>query len=392
MIEDPNELMIQSTHAMQGIPVETPGNFRSFSNFLVFGSFSIDVLNQLASDKLLAPEEQEDSPTSLREESLIQSTNKRGSSEQNEEFSTEESNPLEKKQKIVHPIPSSSVTTNFREWTKWIYPAVYTLTLTFGDPEKPVPKALKNCKKDTVLRHMNQRKFSDIQCYGLKSELIRRLQTDLPSVTFEIDGREDISRCLATAFHQWDWPMDMTYSVKIPFHGNNVLGVKHYRDIFGPSFFDTKFSNEHPNHSKIIRAAVRRELPYLSSSDQDDLIQKILRNEIQGEILSNERQLSGCTSISGHRYRETNGFERIFYLDLHTLDLHKGDKLMFTLNYDEHKILLTMTVDDIQRDIPPLPELTFGGIEYNLPTRARVVKKSWHPNPKPTDIQVFQIT
>lgn len=377
-------------------PIHTPGNSRLLSESFALGSFSTEILwHQLGISSEIIPDAVNSPPTPIKVKTAIvsfpQSVSPIVQPDSNIDTENVSIQP-EKKQKLSHPLNIDVHDADFRTWTNRKYPGVYTFTVVFGDPEKTIPNFIKNCRKDFIVQQMIYRKFPEYMRQGLKSDLIRRLHTDLPSLTFQIDSREDLSRCLTTLFHSWNWPVDLVYNVNLPFRGSNVLGVKHYQEIFGRYFFDTKFSINNPNHMRIIRSSVRRELPRLSPADHEDLVLKISQNLIRGEVLSNVRQLSGTVNLSGHRYREINGNERVFYLDLGTLALEKGDKLEFKINYGGRQVFLLMRVDELTYDIPPLEEVSMGTIMNTLLTRAKVLKQSWHPFPKLTDLQFINLS
>lgn len=376
------------------------------SRSIGFSSFSLELFHQFASEPELVPEQgtqassplsvDKNDPPTVSAESIIAQESK-----DKETVDTHAENciglceisepakhevtielPPEKRQKIdSEQPPAERGNVLLRLWSNWQHPTVYTVTVLFGDPEKPLANA-KQIKKGEIVQQLVQRNFPDDLCRGSKEELLRRLQEDIPHQQFQIDGREDLSRCVAMACSNWSWPFDTAFSATMPFRGSNVLGVKHFFDIFAASFLNARYKMSNPAHLKTIKAAIRSKLPRLKEDDIEQLTTNIAQNQVSGELLSDIRQLTGIASVCGHRYREINGRERTFHLDLNTLALQQGDVVDLEISYKGSNVFLMLRIDEVQNSIPLIPEISLQSHESSLPTRARLLNRSWHPPPK----------
>lgn len=382
------------------------------SRSIGFSCFSLELFHQLASEPELVPEQNTQAPSPVngdkRHSPIISAEGAQESEDKTTGVAHTENStglceisqatahevtielPPEKRQKIdVEQSSSEYGIDPLRLWSNWQYQKVYTMTVLFGDPAKPVANA-KQIKKEEIIQQLVQRRFPFDLCRGTKEELLRRLQVDIPSQQFQIDGREDLSRCIAMVCSNWSWPFDIAFSATMPFRGSNVLGVKHFFDIFGVSFLNARYKMSNPAHVKAIRAAIRSKLPRLNEDEIEQLTAIIAENKLKGELLSDIRQLTGIASVCGHRYREVNGRERIFHLDLNTLAFQQGDAVDLEMSYRGSNVSLVLRIDEVQTCIPLIPETPLRSHENPLPTRAQLLKRSWHPSPKLPD-SIFDV-
>lgn len=101
---------------------------------------------------------------------------------------------------------------------------LYIFTAYFGDPYKPVPSKIKVLKKRKLAELMEENGFQMSAISGDKNSLLRKIQTEIPRVTFVIDSAECLHRLIAIPLGYWKWDDSHSYHVIMPKRGECLNG------------------------------------------------------------------------------------------------------------------------------------------------------------------------
>lgn len=114
---------------------------------------------------------------------------------------------------------------------------VYTLQCFAGTPGKALTSYIKSSKKANVQELLRKR---GLDTTGTKDQLLHRLQTELPSVTFELDGRECLQPLVHTFLHYFGWDAYHLFRIGMPRRGSIPDGAMTLRDSI-PGMCDLTF-------------------------------------------------------------------------------------------------------------------------------------------------------
>ena len=308
--------------------------------------------------------------TSETETSLIHTEGKRTAPASNEEDATAAViTPTGNNAKKAKTTVSNK--DDFRSWSSQVNDSsdkctVYTIKCTFGDASKPLPSFIKTNKVGFIKDMLEMRGLSTV---GTKPVLLQRLQTDLPFVLIEIDGRECMQRLVNCMMYHLKWDNGHLFEMKMPRRGELMDGVdKLWKSIGSYDMgFAIKIGNVSPDP--------REQEPHL----QRRLKQLGVTNETIARIIENPNVMGSVRKLAGAGFNPMMkspryGFDEEAadggWFSLEELALRKGDKidLMYDLGQSD---LFVLEIQEVKESVPVLPEID----PYHQKTRAKLVGK-----------------
>ena len=260
--------------------------------------------------------------------------------------------------------------TSFRAWSSQVKETdkctMYTLKCTFGDPSKPINSYFKS-QKVPFLRNECQKR--GLLSNGTKAALLNRLQTDLPTVTFEIDSREAIQRVVNSMLYYFKWDNTHLFECEMPARGDLNIGISKLWQNFPDMGLAIRMGSVSPDPN-MQDARLKKRLLQLGITNE--MIRRI-RND--PDALGDVRKLSGSAfDPSMKRPDLFNDDEEEFVegsaFSLAQLALKKGDNIKLTYDYgDGNKFLIE--VQDVKENETVHSEEA----HYEHDTRAKLLRK-----------------
>jgi hypothetical protein len=260
---------------------------------------------------------------------------------------------------------------------------IYQIKMYFGSPNPKLSSSIRRARKEDIVDQLRLLGVPEAKLKAKRTELLQMLQYDLPSLTFRIDGREDITSCLGAFLTTWCWDLSHIYSVTMPARGQSTFGVEViYRDF---EFYGSCYlRRDNPEVVTKLVKRIQQHYPLLSETEQNAFIGKILEpHEIKSDntLLGPYRKFHGSFSQSGN-YSEADivddaAADMIEYLSLSKLALRKHDKVEIVYDLGDREII-TLQVMEIEKNVPPLDEINYN----NLPIRIQILEKSSNKPPQ----------
>jgi hypothetical protein len=272
-----------------------------------------------------------------------------------------------KKAKTNRSPPGTSK--SFRDWSSKLSDSdtctMYTLKCTLGDAS--IPNKYFKTQKVPFLK--NECEKRGLPSNATRAVLLERLQTELPSVTFEIDARELFQRVINSMLYYFKWDNTHLFSCKMPARGDVRAGVGKLWESL-PSWdigFAIKSGSissdpdmQHDYHKK--------RLAQLGITN--DTIRKIQENP---NALGDVRKLSGCAFEpfeEGMDSFDEDGYPKGGALTLEQLALEKGDKVKVTYDFGDGNRFV-IEVEDVKENVTVHSEEE----HYGHDTRVKLLRK-----------------
>lgn len=278
--------------------------------------------------------------------------------------------------------PTADNSSSFRAWSKDVSEnedssTVYTLKCVFGDPSNPLPSWIKSSKIGDIKAMLQSRNLST---EGKKSALLDRLQTDLPSVTLEIDSRECLQRVVNSFLYHLDWDNTHLFECKLPARGSLTAGAGNlWIQSFGIDLYDTlktgRISGNPSHHDKRMRQHLQKKLD-AAGMDWSDFD----RAKREPNATGKWRKLQGSGFDPHTKPMDDFGDEEPAaggYFSLEELALEKGDKIQMTYDFGDDNKFTIFVMEKKERQTC-LAEVKLYGQE----TRVNLEKKSQAKMPK----------
>lgn len=299
-------------------------------------------------------------------ETAINSDGKRPS---NEDTTTDTPTETSKRAKTSNDRQSNNT---FRSWSNQVNESsdtstVYTINCTFGDASKPLPSFIKSGKVQLIKNELQMRGLSTI---GNKAVLLQRLQTELPSVTIEIDSRECLQRVVNSMLYHFDWDNTHLFQMNMPRHGDLLDGLE-------------KLWLSLPTLD--IGLAIKQGSLIPDLTQQDPRVRRRLEklgvtSEIIAKVQEDPEGLSSVRKISGAGFDPVgkghgNDFEGEGpsdggWFSIEELALEKGDKMDLLYDFGQRSKFF-LRIQDVKQNAPVLPEANV----YHHKTRVKLVSK-----------------
>jgi hypothetical protein len=257
--------------------------------------------------------------------------------------------------------------TSFRAWSSHVKETdtctMYTLKCTFGDASKPINSYFKN-QKVGFLRDECQKR--GLHFNGKKADLLNRLQTELPTVTFEIDSREALQRVVNSMLYYFKWDNTHLFECEMPARGDMKTGIIKLWENFSDMGMAIRFGSVSPDPNM--------QDPYLKKR----LAKLGITNEMIRRIQNDPDALGDVRKLSGSAFDPLTKSQSFIFdefvegstLSLEQLALKKGDKIKFTYDYgDGNKFLVE--IQDVKENETVHPEEA----HYGHDTRAKLLTK-----------------
>ena len=252
--------------------------------------------------------------------------------------------------------------TSFRAWSSQVEETdkctMYTLKCTFGDASKPVSAHMKSC---TVPFLRNECQKRGLPSNGTKPVLLQRLQTEVPSVIFEIDSREALQRVVNSLLHYFKWDNTHFFNCEMPARGDLKTGIlKLWQCVPNGFSFAIKMGSITPENMAGLESCGAK------IGVSREIIRKIQNNP---DTLSEVRKLSGRVVKRQSLIPDNDDEipEADIYYSLEQLALKKNDKIQ--LSYNGEKFLVE--VQDFKENVVVQPEEA----HYEHDTRGKLLRK-----------------
>lgn len=261
--------------------------------------------------------------------------------------------------------------TSFRAWSSHVKETdtctMYTLKCTFGDASKPINTYIKNQKVDFLRDECQKR---GLLFNGKKADLLNRLQTELPTVTFEIDSREALQRVVNSMLYYFKWDNTHLFECEMPARGDLKTGI-------------TKLWENFPDMAMAIRMGHVSADPHMQDAYLKKRLAKLgITNEMIRRIRNDPDALGDTRKLSGSAFDPLTKTPSFFFdfdeeesaegsaLSLEQLALKKGDKINLTYDYgDGNKFLVE--IQDVKENETVHSEES----HYEHDTRVRLLTK-----------------
>ena len=298
--------------------------------------------------------------------------------------------PVAKKQKTQDGGKQASAKETFRSWANDKESSggpIYTLKCTYGVPGQPLPSYLKTSKKDMLTNILKGRGIVNTNGCS-KSDLLRRVQNDLPYVTIELDGRECIQRVINSFLHYFGYDSSHLFKVKMPARGTLKAGTQtlmdameidpHIADMYKNYFRD--YGNnlwDWPVMEKRLYTRITKRMLRDGKYTIHDLRRAC---ENQDDAMSSERKLSGSAFNPMEAVYDWDMMEKTTpqgHYSLQDLELIAGDVLCFEYDFGSPSMFhvkiekVTGGKDGNETDL--LPEVNIAGHS----THVKLVKKEY---------------
>jgi hypothetical protein len=283
--------------------------------------------------------------------------------------STGEGESVEDTNKKAKTDGSSTGASSFRNWSFGLSDSdtctMYTLKCTFGDESTPNPYF--KSQKVPFLKHECEKR--GLSSMGTKAILLQRLQTELPSVTFEIDGREVLQRVINSMLYYFKWDNTHLFSCKMPARGDLKVGRGKLCESF--SSFEIGF-------------AIEQGMISPDPNMQDDYLKKRLAklgitNDMIRKIQNDPNTLSDVRKLSGSAFDPLSRNVGFFdeekassdqAISLEQLALEKGDKIKVTYDFGDGNRFVIQVLD-VKKNATVHPEENHDGHD----TRVKLLGK-----------------
>ena len=177
---------------------------------------------------------------------------------------------------------------------------VYTLRATFGQQSGWFPSYIASQRKADLQSMMRECGFTEKETAGTKSQLLEKIRTMKPNVTYKIDSRECLQRILVVVLDAWQYSPEHTFTVSMPRRGDHPLGTCRIDELEWMNFYnfstndDVDFSASRETES-FVRAQV------VCGADEDT-VRGLLSEDISVTDLAPYRVVEGRASTFENIY------------------------------------------------------------------------------------------